>query len=316
MKNIIARKTQRKSNEVKKILSSRLERLERLTTPQYNTDKFSKEYKDQVQLCKRQFNKLIKLLTQLREDEEAAVSSTPRSPRRRRSTSSTLRTSGRRRSISRTSGTMSRRRSTVPESTAKNTIKESESFEQNGVYHITGNLNVINISAELKSGCDDFRPLCPVKINGVPAYALLDSGNTVSPAVSKIFAKKLFPKGTLKENLQPVKQVIGSANKDAPLRVLGITKKKLNIKLGGHPHEVKTRVIVIDKLNSNVNLSGPFMTKYGMDQLHSQGCLKFDGKKIKLVKFTRAITAVTNLGKEDKGSFPHKNPQKIGRAHV
>ena len=166
----------------------------------------------------------------------------------------------------------------------------------------TNYLDEINISDDVKISKIAFRPMCPIKINGVPTFALLDSGNTVAPAISKTFARKIFNDRDVRKHLRPMTREIGSGSKNAPLDVMGITKQKVKLKLGNHPHELKTHLLVINHLNSNVNISGPFMMKHGMDQLHSKGCLRFNGKNIKLVKFTRDMAAEMGYLVTDKES--------------
>lgn len=76
---------------------------------------------------------------------------------------------------------------------------------------------------------------------------------------------------------------ITTANKRGKLKVLGRSKKKLRLKLGGLNTVFAIRPLVIEGLAMPFNLSGPFMRHHGIDQLHSQNSLRIQGRKIKLV---------------------------------
>ena len=124
---------------------------------------------------------------------------------------------------------------------------------------------------------------CPVKVNGLKAFALLDSGNLCSNAISLKFAEKL---GYTVEDIKPLAQMseVGTAKSGATLKVCGLLPKPLRLQFGGHPTLFRTRPLVIDGLSMNLNISGPFMAKAGLDQIHSRNALSVQGHLIPLLK--------------------------------
>ena len=55
-------------------------------------------------------------------------------------------------------------------------------------------LHQLNVTKELRQGRDRFKPLCPVKLQGIACRALIDSGNLVHPCISEDYAKTIFGK--------------------------------------------------------------------------------------------------------------------------
>ena len=87
------------------------------------------------------------------------------------------------------------------------------------------------------------------------------------------------------DDLQPVKGTtsIGTAKTGASLKVLGETKQPLYIQIGGIATKLWCRPVVLDGLAMPFNISGPFLKEHGLDQLHSQDAIRFQGHTIKLV---------------------------------
>ena len=56
-----------------------------------------------------------------------------------------------------------------------------------------GHLCPINQLNKNTRSVGNFRPLCPVKLNGHSLYALIDSGNVVVNAISEKFANDFSP---------------------------------------------------------------------------------------------------------------------------
>ena len=128
-----------------------------------------------------------------------------------------------------------------------------------------------------------FAYYCPVKVDGYNAFALLDSGNLCSNAISLKFAEQL---GYSREQIQPIESLtrVGTAKDGSSLPVCGVLPKPLRLQFGGHPTLFKTRPMVIDGLAMNINISGPYMSKVGLDQIHSKGALSVQGKLIPLLR--------------------------------
>src|SRR5712671_2975038 len=143
---------------------------------------------------------------------------------------------------------------------------------------------------ESRAACN-FKPLCPIKINGTPVFALIDSGNVVVNAISEKFAKELFGQDYM-THIQPLRNYthVGTAEKGAKMRVLGITKKTLPLRFGGVSMQFHTRPIVIQGLTTSINISGPFLAENGIDQLHSKGALRIKGKLVKLMTYRNVET--------------------------
>ena len=122
---------------------------------------------------------------------------------------------------------------------------------------------------------------CPVKVNNTKAYALLDSGNLAGNVISLKFAQLL---GYKRDQIQPLKhlQQIGTAKKGERLTVCGVLPKPLYLQFGGLATKFKTKPMVIDGLSMNVNISGPFMAKHSIDQMHSRNALSVQGHLVPL----------------------------------
>ena len=71
----------------------------------------------------------------------------------------------------------------------------------------------------------NFRPLCPVKVNGIKVNSLVDSGNLVGVAISESFAKQLLG-NNLGHQLTPVTDTIYTCKrgKAGKVEVLGRIK--------------------------------------------------------------------------------------------
>src|SRR6266496_4211868 len=150
----------------------------------------------------------------------------------------------------------------------------------------------------------NFRPLCPVKMNGHPSFALIDSGNVVVNAISEKFARELYGDG-LKEQIQNLKnyQYIGTAEQGAKMRVLGMTKHPIALKFGGSSITFHTNPIVIKGLSMDINISGPFLSENQIDQMHSKGALRVKGKLIPLLTYKCAQNGGTDQREERVNSL-------------
>ena len=124
-----------------------------------------------------------------------------------------------------------------------------------------------------------FGKFCPVTANGVFTKALIDSGNLAGTCISYNFAKKL---GLDKSDftMEPVE--IGTAKKGSNLKVFGNTRKPIKLQFGGLAKEYKVKPFVIRGFSSDVNISLDFLEKHKIDQIHSQHCLKIQGKLVRL----------------------------------
>ena len=150
-------------------------------------------------------------------------------------------------------------------------------------------INQLNAVKERITNKTDYKSLCPVKLNGQPSFALIDSGNVVVNAISADFAQSLYGSNWKNEIENAGKySEIGTAEKGARLDVLGQTKKPIALRFGGVAKTFMTTPIVIRGLSMDVNISGPFLCEHQIDQLHSVGALRVNGRVVKLVNCVRA----------------------------
>ena len=80
--------------------------------------------------------------------------------------------------------------------------------------------------------------------------------------------------------MEPVQ--IGTAKKGSNLKVFGNTRKSIKLQFGGLAKEYKVKPFVIKGFSSDVNISLDFLEKHKIDQIHSQHCLKIQGKLVRL----------------------------------
>ena len=132
-------------------------------------------------------------------------------------------------------------------------------------------------------GKNRYRAYCPIKLGSMSTHALVDSGNSVGNAMSWSFAQEL---GLREEDLEPDPRLpeVNTAKKNASMRVMGRPKRKLVLRIGGLQTKFSVKPLVIDGLSMAFNMSGPFMSKHQIDQLHSTQSLRVQGKSVPLVK--------------------------------
>ena len=126
-----------------------------------------------------------------------------------------------------------------------------------------------------------YHKFLPVIIRNVACSALVDSGNTWRTAISESFARKL---GINKHHIQPLPNIkVKTAQENGRLDVIGETKDVLTFNLPtprqiGEPNNIaasfKCRPAIIRDLGMDLNISGPFLKHFNIDQLHSKNCLQ------------------------------------------
>ena len=127
-----------------------------------------------------------------------------------------------------------------------------------------------------------YKNYVPITIGEVTCRAMVDSGNLFKNVISKDLMLAL---GLTLADLAPMedKTTVGTAKKGECLQILGRVKKPLHITLGDNPTKFKTRPVVLDGLAMAFNISGPFLSKHSIDQLHSRGVLRVQGRTINLL---------------------------------
>ena len=98
---------------------------------------------------------------------------------------------------------------------------------------LTARLNEVRKPADGIEFEPNFKPLCPVTVNGFKVHALLDSGNLCSNAISENFAKQILGK-KIKDKLEPISAIIRTCKrgKSGSISVLGRLKNSLILDFG------------------------------------------------------------------------------------
>jgi hypothetical protein len=91
--------------------------------------------------------------------------------------------------------------------------------------------------------------------------------------------------GLTRDDLREVPgiQEVGTAKSGTGLKVVGELKTPIQLPFGGCATRFKCRPVVLEGLSMPFNVSGPFLAQFGIDQLHSEGALLVQGRKIPLV---------------------------------
>jgi hypothetical protein len=119
---------------------------------------------------------------------------------------------------------------------------------------------------------EPYKYFVPMSIGGVICKAMVDSGNLWKNLLSLDFLHQI---GLTRNNLQKVPgiQEVGTAMSGTGLKVLGELKNPIHLGFGGCATRFKCGPVVLEGLSMPFNLSGPFLAKFGIDQLHSEGAL-------------------------------------------
>jgi hypothetical protein len=91
--------------------------------------------------------------------------------------------------------------------------------------------------------------------------------------------------GLTRDDLREVPGIeeVGTAKSGTGLKVVGELKTPIHLCFGGCATCFKCRPVFLEGLSMPFNLSGPFLAQFGINQLHSEGALLVQGKKIPLV---------------------------------
>jgi hypothetical protein len=121
-----------------------------------------------------------------------------------------------------------------------------------------------------------------MSIGGVICKAMVDSGNLWKNMLSLNFLHQLW---LTRDDLLEVPgiQEVGTAKSGTGLKVLGELKNPIHLRFGGCATRFKCRPVVLEGLSMPFNLSGPFLAQFGIDQLHSEGALLVQVKRIPMV---------------------------------
>jgi hypothetical protein len=121
-----------------------------------------------------------------------------------------------------------------------------------------------------------------MSIGGVICKAMVDSGNLWKNMLSLNFLHQLW---LTRDDLLEVPgiQEVGTAKSGTGLKVLGELKNPIHLRFGGCATRFKCRPVVLEGLSMPFNLSGPFLAQFGINQLHSEGALLVQVKRIPMV---------------------------------
>jgi hypothetical protein len=129
---------------------------------------------------------------------------------------------------------------------------------------------------------EPYKYFVPMSIGGVICKAMVDSGNLWKNVLSLDFLHQL--RLTRDDLLEvPGIQEVDTAKSGTGLKVLGELKTPIHLQFGGWATRFKCRPVVFEGLSMPFNLSSPFLAQFGIDQLHSEGALLVQGKKIPMV---------------------------------
>ena len=134
-----------------------------------------------------------------------------------------------------------------------------------------------------QEGREQYKAYCPIQVGSLTTHALVDSGNSVGNAMSWDFAQAVGLRECDLE-IDPHLSRVNTAKKNDSLKVMGRPKQRLTLRLGGLQTKFKIRPIIIQGLTMSFNISGPFLKKHNIDQLHSRQVLRVQGQEIKLVR--------------------------------
>ena len=123
----------------------------------------------------------------------------------------------------------------------------------------------------------DYSAYVPVTIGSLKTAAYVDSGNTFANVISPATMSAL---GIRTDQLEPVPQLsVGTAAAGKTMKVLG-QAPRINLTFGDHPTKFRIRPLVLQGLVHPLNICGPFLSRFGIDQLHSKRALKIQGKEV------------------------------------
>jgi hypothetical protein len=134
-----------------------------------------------------------------------------------------------------------------------------------------------------------------------------DSGNLWKKVLSFDFLHQL---GLTRNDLREVPGIkeVSTAKIGTGLKVVGELKTPIHLRFGGCATCFKCCPVVLESLSMPFNLSGPFLAQFAINQLHSEGSLLVQGKKIHLVASLNSSADVeqtfSNLYVMEKVTFP------------
>ena len=139
--------------------------------------------------------------------------------------------------------------------------------------------HVLSVDA---AGPRPYHKYLPVTVNGVSCSALLDSGNLFRNVISPAFMQRL---GLSVSDLRPLGSIssVGSAKEGASMKVLGVVPRGLRLRIAGRACEFPFQPVVLENLNMDLNICGPWLAANKVDQLHSRNAISVNGTIVNLL---------------------------------
>ena len=151
---------------------------------------------------------------------------------------------------------------------------------------------------------DHHRKWAKVSLGGADVSGYVDGGNAVWDAISEE-VYELLGRPELKENKEFSE--VATAQAGASMRVVGQVATPLSLYFEGCEDEFRVDPLVIKGLSMPFNISGVFLTRYGLDQKFGRGTLANGRKHIPLYSKPpiqlKRISAMVNEEEEEKGFY-------------
>ena len=149
------------------------------------------------------------------------------------------------------------------------------------------------------------RKWAKVSLGGNEVSGYVDGGNAVWDAISEE-VYEMLGRPELKENKEFSE--VATAQAGASMRVIGQLATPLSLHFEGCEDEFQVDPLVIKGLSMPFNISGVFLTRYGLDQKFGRGTLATGRKDIPLyskppVQLKRISTMIEEEEEEDKGLY-------------
>ena len=137
-----------------------------------------------------------------------------------------------------------------------------------------------------------YRKHLKVTINRRPAIALLDSGNNYRSLVSHELILNL---GIQLEELHETDDKIFTAKAKKTLQILGEIPKPLVLRIPEAGFVTEFEPLVVKNLGMEINLSGPFLKKHDITQVHSEGAIYIGETRVQLEEPGKKEISATRL---------------------
>ena len=127
------------------------------------------------------------------------------------------------------------------------------------------------------SWMQDYSAYLPVQLGELEVATFVDSGNTFA---NVILQQTMVALGIEASQLEPIPQLsVGTAAAGKKMKILG-QAPQIELLIGQHLAKFRICPLVVQGLVHPLNLCGPFLRWAGIDQIHSRGVLRIQGKEV------------------------------------